>query len=183
MTCSHSIQPRCVQLSMPGALSRCDLTRGRVPHPTRAIFLLGPSKSSCNSAPDIGRCPRTGEVGERREPVSSASASSDGGIVNPSALAVLRLITSSNLVGSSTGSEFPRIDISGRLLGQDEIDAVIQTTFTSRMRRVDFGGCGPGAGAIHLSVQGVESRVMFPLRTSEYVSVWLCRVRRGAIAS
>src|SRR5262249_51837233 len=72
MTCSHSIQPRCVQLSMPGARSRCDPTRGRIPHPTRAIFLLGPSKSSCNSAPDIGRCPRT-EVGERREPVSRCS--------------------------------------------------------------------------------------------------------------
>jgi len=32
--------------------------------------------------------------------ISSARASSDGGIVNPSALAVLRLIISSNLVGS-----------------------------------------------------------------------------------
>src|SRR5262245_46716167 len=34
---------------------------------------------------------------------SSAIASSDGGTVRPSALAVLRLITSSNLVGCSTG--------------------------------------------------------------------------------
>ena len=34
---------------------------------------------------------------------SSARPSSDGGIVRPSALAVLRLITSSNLVGCSTG--------------------------------------------------------------------------------
>src|SRR5262249_8321938 len=33
----------------------------------------------------------------------SARASSDGGIVRPRALAVLRLITSSNLVGCSTG--------------------------------------------------------------------------------
>src|SRR5262245_17803189 len=33
----------------------------------------------------------------------SARSSSAGGIVNPSALAVLRLITSSNLVGCSTG--------------------------------------------------------------------------------
>jgi len=40
-------------------------------------------------------------------------------------------------------SEFPRIDVSGRLLGQDEIDAAIQTTFTAKLRRVDFGGCGP----------------------------------------
>jgi hypothetical protein len=29
------------------------------------------------------------------------------------------------------------------LLGQDEIDAAIQTTSTSKARRVDFGGCGP----------------------------------------
>ena len=34
---------------------------------------------------------------------SSARARIDGGIVRPSALAVLRLITSSNLVGCSTG--------------------------------------------------------------------------------
>src|SRR2546426_3621074 len=34
---------------------------------------------------------------------SSARASSDGGIVSPSALAVLRLMTSSNLVGCSIG--------------------------------------------------------------------------------
>src|SRR5262249_23182247 len=34
---------------------------------------------------------------------SSARSSSDGGIVRPSALAVLRLMTSSNLVGCSTG--------------------------------------------------------------------------------
>jgi hypothetical protein len=34
---------------------------------------------------------------------SSARASSDGGTSRPSALAVLRLITSSNLVGCSTG--------------------------------------------------------------------------------
>src|SRR5215472_5971859 len=34
---------------------------------------------------------------------SSARASSDGGIVRPSALAVIRLITRSNLVGCSTG--------------------------------------------------------------------------------
>jgi hypothetical protein len=29
------------------------------------------------------------------------------------------------------------------LLGQDELDAAIQTTSTSKARRVDFGGCGP----------------------------------------
>src|SRR5258708_8921140 len=29
------------------------------------------------------------------------------------------------------------------LLGQDKIDAAIQTMSTSKARRVDFGGCGP----------------------------------------
>jgi hypothetical protein len=29
------------------------------------------------------------------------------------------------------------------LLGQDELDAAIQTTSASKARRVDFGGCGP----------------------------------------
>src|SRR5262249_3877552 len=45
---------------------------------------------------------------EERTPIhywitSSARPSSDGGIVRPSALAVLRLMTSSNLIGCSTG--------------------------------------------------------------------------------
>ncbi len=44
---------------------------------------------------------------------------------------------------TSIPSEFPSIDVSGRALGQDEIDAAIQTTSTSKVRRVDFGGCGP----------------------------------------
>jgi len=38
---------------------------------------------------------------------------------------------------------FPPIDVSGRALGQDEVDAAIQTTSTAKVRRVDFGGCGP----------------------------------------
>src|SRR5262249_49329141 len=55
---------------------------------------------------------RRGEEAEgarnERSPVyhsitSSARASTDGGMVRPRALAVLRLITSSNLVGSWTG--------------------------------------------------------------------------------
>src|SRR5437773_11873158 len=46
---------------------------------------------------------------EKRAPIhywitSSARWSSDGGIVRPSALAVLRLIASSNLLGRSTGN-------------------------------------------------------------------------------
>src|SRR6266446_5260833 len=38
--------------------------------------------------------------------------------------------------------EFRRIDVSGRALGQDEMDSAIQTTSTAKVRRVD-GGCGP----------------------------------------
>src|SRR6266851_5443343 len=46
-------------------------------------------------------------------------------------------------IPTSIPSEFPRIDISGRALGQDEMDVAIQTTSTSKVRRVDFGDCGP----------------------------------------
>jgi len=49
----------------------------------------------------------------------------------------------SHSIPTSIPSEFPRIDISGRALGQDEMDVAIQTTSTSKVRRVDFGGCGP----------------------------------------
>src|SRR5262249_18589233 len=40
-------------------------------------------------------------------------------------------------------SPLPRGDLSDRLLGKDETDAVIQTTSTSTTGRVDFGDCGP----------------------------------------
>src|SRR5215467_7550685 len=49
----------------------------------------------------------------------------------------------SHSIPTSIPSEFPRLDVRGRAPGQDEIDAVIQTTSTSNVRRVDFGGCGP----------------------------------------
>jgi hypothetical protein len=49
----------------------------------------------------------------------------------------------SHSIPTSIPSEFPRIDVSGRALGQDDIEAAIQTTSTSKVRRVDFGGCGP----------------------------------------
>ena len=45
----------------------------------------------------------TADIRQRYSITSSARASSAGGTVRPSALAVLRLITSSNLVGCSTG--------------------------------------------------------------------------------
>src|SRR4029079_14059270 len=53
------------------------------------------------------RC-RTGEARDERAPLhsitSSARASSAGGTLSPSALAVLRLITSSYLVGAGAGA-------------------------------------------------------------------------------
>ena len=49
----------------------------------------------------------------------------------------------SHSIPTSIPSEFPRLDVRGRAPGQDEIDTVIQTTSTSNVRRVDFGGCGP----------------------------------------
>src|SRR5258707_14107830 len=59
---------------------------------------------------DIAPCPKGANNGlmhrskeHRHSITSSARASSDGGTVRPSALAVFRLITSSNLVGCSTG--------------------------------------------------------------------------------
>src|SRR5947209_14500373 len=45
----------------------------------------------------------TGDIGESYSITSSARASSVGGTSRPSALAVLRLMTSSNFVGCSTG--------------------------------------------------------------------------------
>ena len=52
-------------------------------------------------------------------------------------------VPDSPAIPTSIPSEFPRIAFSGRALGQDAIDAAIQTTSTSKVRRVDFGGCGP----------------------------------------
>ena len=49
----------------------------------------------------------------------------------------------SRCIPTSSPSELPRIAVSGRILGHDEIDATIQATSTSKVRRVYFGGCGP----------------------------------------
>src|SRR4051812_6465477 len=53
--------------------------------------------------PDFHRLDRTSFAWRTHSITSSLSASSVGGIARPSDLAVLRLITSSNLVGCSTG--------------------------------------------------------------------------------
>src|SRR5207302_10380123 len=67
----------------------------------------------------------------------------------------------SHSIPTSIPSEFPRIDISGRALGQDEMDAAIQTTSTSKVRRVDFGGCGPPQ---QLKVHSIDQSPGSPLR-------------------
>ena len=56
--------------------------------------------------PDVAACPKTftnSEVATFHSITSSARASSVGGTEMPSAFAVFKLITSSNLVGCSTG--------------------------------------------------------------------------------
>ena len=66
----------------------------------------------CHSSPPAGRAPRAAirraakqrdELAPPHSITSSARASSVAGTSRPSALAVLRLITSSNLVGACTG--------------------------------------------------------------------------------
>src|SRR6266446_8603613 len=53
--------------------------------------------------PDFHRLDRTSFTWRTHSITSSAIASTPGGTVRPSALAVLRLITSSNFVGCQTG--------------------------------------------------------------------------------
>src|SRR5262245_41129632 len=53
--------------------------------------------------PDFHRQDRASFAWRTHSITSSARASSDGGIVRPSALAVIRLMTRSNFVGCSTG--------------------------------------------------------------------------------
>jgi hypothetical protein len=55
-------------------------------------------------ARDSEHCHRSGQEGTPVHSITwSARASNDGGIVSPSAFAVLRLMTNSNVVGCSTG--------------------------------------------------------------------------------
>ena len=67
-------------------------------NPVRLRPLLRPHRSRGSGEQQPCR-----EVAPSHSITSSARARSKGGIVRPSALAVLRLITSSNLVGCSTG--------------------------------------------------------------------------------
>ena len=81
------------------ALTRPGLSPGKM---RQAYLGAITSKLSCGSL--AGR-PLERRVGQRCHSITwSARSSNDRGIDKPSALAVLRLITNSNLVGCSTGS-------------------------------------------------------------------------------
>ena len=85
--------------------------------PTEVNVRFGSKADMCSATGHVRFAPESGHVRCKQEcPLSansghcatysitsSALASSDGGTVRPSALAVLRLITSSNLVGACTG--------------------------------------------------------------------------------
>src|SRR5207249_5647553 len=66
-------------------------------------------------------------------------------------------VPDSHSIPTSIPSEFPRIAFSGRALGQDEIDAAIQTTSTSKVRRVEVV-----AGPRNQSGRGVSDYVANP---------------------
>src|SRR6516165_4533860 len=95
--------------------SRC--TKSRLECASEALgFRIGLGNChQCTHARRALLCPRderpSNRTAEKRNELapphsitSSARASTDGGIVRPSALAVVRLMTSSNLVGACTGS-------------------------------------------------------------------------------
>src|SRR5437867_2925233 len=67
-------------------------------------------------------------------------------------------VPDSHSIPTSIPSEFPRIAFSGRALGQDEIDAAIQTTSTSKVRRVEVV-----AGPRNQSGRGVSDYVANPV--------------------
>src|SRR6516165_10141400 len=83
----------------------------------KGFALLGWNGKHITYSPDLARLLRSGTKGRRHSSTvnyayeaapshsttSSARPSTDGGIVRPSVLAVFRLITSSNVVGCSTG--------------------------------------------------------------------------------
>jgi hypothetical protein len=94
-----------------GGKLRRDLGRCRSgPPPTRGSVTPRSGEDDFEAAPDEGRntvvvlLPASPDLVDRYSITSSASASSLSGTVRPSALAVLRLMTSSNLTRAWTGS-------------------------------------------------------------------------------
>src|SRR5215470_14256372 len=57
----------------------------------------------------------------------------------------------SHSIPTSIPSEFPRIDVSGRVLGKDEMDSAIQTASTSKVRRVEIAPLSGSACSIEAS--------------------------------
>src|SRR5258708_18667610 len=74
----------------------------RPPSPVATQHSL-PSGRYSLLGPDFHRLDRTSFAWRTHSITSSARTSTDGGIINPRAFAALPLITSSSLVGNSTG--------------------------------------------------------------------------------
>jgi len=117
-----------------------------VPHDQRDALCLGQHLMARND--DRGReCPAS--AAQRQAPSARSASRGWGprtGRPLPEAM-VLKGIRSNSQIPTSFPLRFPLnshalTSVEG-LLGQDEIDAAIQTTSTSKARRVDFGGCGP----------------------------------------
>src|SRR5262245_12981956 len=75
---------------------------GQIQDTAIAMSALPPKADMCSAARDVRFGPKA-DIARFHLITSSARASSVGGTVRPSALAVLRLITSSYLVGACTG--------------------------------------------------------------------------------
>src|SRR5262245_35589601 len=93
---THAVQQRMSALP-PIATAKADIRKRSCP--------LYPRKQTCAAHEAMSA------LGQKRTSslysiTSSARVSTDGGIVRPSALAVLRLITNSYLVGACTGISF-----------------------------------------------------------------------------
>src|SRR5262245_24972679 len=72
-------------------------------HPQPVMSALPPKADMCGATRDVRFGPIADSALHQLSINSSARSSTVGGIVRPSALAVFRLIMSSNLVGCSTG--------------------------------------------------------------------------------
>jgi hypothetical protein len=137
----------CVRACSGGGHSRWRDSDGKVPEltsprpapartpPGRPPAATGsPPGRACGSGSGGARCPSLADYVTVTGPKNGGGRGSHG---NPFPF------PDSHSIPTSISNEFPRIDVGGGLLGQDEIDAAIQTTSTSKVRRVDFGVCGP----------------------------------------